>query len=238
MDTQRTKTEGRGEPATLCIIRAVMENRTDRLAKQTLRILPGVVLAVAAGIFFLDDTVAFAIDRILDSSPLRGRYASDIPDLLLPFVLVLSPSLLAVRYLRIGRGRRDEISEFCLLGAAVLPFSFLAKTAFKLLFGRIETRVWLKAPVPPGLQWFRPGEGHEGFPSGHMTVFVSLAAACWIFFPRLRKVLLSFLLLLGAALIGTNYHFVSDVIAGAYLGLAVAAATAILLEKSSVGRMP
>lgn len=214
----------------MCIILAAMENRTNRLADQALRILPLVVLTVAAGIFHLDVAIALAIEAFVRSGRLIGKYTNDIPDLLLPAVIVLSAGMWTARHLRLRKGLRDARTEFYRMGGTVLPVSFVAKTAFKLLFGRIETRFWLSHPAE-GRQWFHPGEGHNGFPSGHMTVFAALAAACWAFYPELKGPCLFLLLLLGAALIATNYHFMSDVVAGGYLGLATAAAAMEYLEK-------
>ncbi|MBE0603806.1 MAG: phosphatase PAP2 family protein [Deltaproteobacteria bacterium] len=208
-----------------------METRTNRLADQALRILPAVALIVAAGIVFLDEAIALAVETFVRSNPLIGEYTDDMPDLLLPAVLVLSAGMWTAWYLRTRKGLRDARTDFYRLGGTVLPAAFIAKTAFKLLFGRIETRVWLKDPAVQGIQWFHSGDGHSGFPSGHMTVFAALAAACWIFYPRLKGICFSLLLTLGAAMLATNYHFLSDVVAGGYLGLAVAAAAFEYLER-------
>jgi len=194
-------------------------------------------MLVVAGIFFLDNRLSFAVERFLRDGSSFGRRTTQIPDLLLPFVLILSVSLLVARRARIRRFGEDTFSAFCLLGAAVLPFSFLAKTVLKPLFGRIETRMWLKNPLPPGLQWFHNSDGYSGFPSGHMMVLTALAAAFWLYFPQFGGKCLFLLLLMGAALIATNYHFLTDVAAGAYLGLAVTATTALLLEKNAHRRM-
>jgi membrane-associated phospholipid phosphatase len=56
-----------------------------------------------------------------------------------------------------------------------------------------------------------------------MLVIGALLAAAWRFYPGTRALCLATATLLGIALVATNYHFVSDVIAGAYLGLLVEA---------------
>lgn len=201
-----------------------MVKRANPLAEQALRILPFVVPVVAACIFLLDGKIALMIETHVRSRPLVGEYTEDIPNLLLPAVIVLSAAMWTARYLRIRRGIRDLRTDFYRLGGTVLPLSYAAKTVFKPIFGRIETRVWLLDPAAAS-QWFHPGEGHNGFPSGHMTVFAALAAACWAFYPDLKGPCLFLLALLGAALMVSNYHFPGDVVAGGYLGLSVAAAT-------------
>ena len=205
--------------------------------RHTAQLLPAISLFVFAGIFFLDNRLSFAVEHFLRNSSSFGVRTAHIPDLLLPFALIMSVSLLVIRRVRIRRFGEDVYSAFCLLGAAVLPFSFLAKTALKLLFGRIETRVWLENPLPPGLQWFHHGYGHLGFPSGHMMVLTALAIALWLYFPQIGGKCLLFLSLMGIALIVTNYHFLTDVVAGAYFGLAVTATAAHLMEKNAHWRM-
>ena len=69
-----------------------------------------------------------------------------------------------------------------------------------------------------GLHWFHGGGDYSGFPSGHMAVFTCLALGLRRFYPRYRYAYLAFLFSLAAALIATEYHFLGDVIGGAYLG--------------------
>jgi membrane-associated phospholipid phosphatase len=201
------------------------------LTRATLLGLPAALSGTAVCVAFLDEPLALAIDRFRRSSPFLARYTDDLPDLLLPFVLVLSAAMWCAWFLRVRRGIRDERARFYRFAGTVLPAAHIAKAALKLLFGRIETRAWLRNPLPHGFEWLPPGDGHAGFPSGHMTVIAALAAACWTFFPEHRPLLLCVPLLLGAALVLTNYHFLGDVVAGGYLGLAVAAATRRALER-------
>ncbi|HEX9137433.1 MAG TPA: phosphatase PAP2 family protein, partial [Nitrospirota bacterium] len=72
-----------------------------------------------------------------------------------------------------------------------------------------------------GFHWFIGGGDLNAFPSGHMSVLTPLIISLWRFYPRYRTFFLALGLALGGALIMTNSHFLSDVIAGAYLGLLV-----------------
>jgi membrane-associated phospholipid phosphatase len=67
-----------------------------------------------------------------------------------------------------------------------------------------------------------------------MAVFTVLAAALWRFYPRYKFLYLLLVLVLAIALITTNYHFLSDVIAGAYLGVIVGILTYKLLDKQHI----
>ena len=183
------------------------------------------VLLVALSHGFLDERIARAVFRLLRSDPLLSRYTSDIPDLLLPAVLILSSAMWIVYFRRIRRGARDDRSRFFLLAGTALPVAFVAKWVLKHVFGRLGTRAWLENPSDLSFHWFHGGGEYSGFPSGHMAVFTTLAAACWFFLPKYRVACLSGVFALGVALIATDYHFLSDVIAGGYLGFAVLAVT-------------
>jgi membrane-associated phospholipid phosphatase len=100
----------------------------------------------------------------------------------------------------------------------------------KHLFGRMNTRAWLENPVDRSFHWFHGGGEYSSFPSGHMAVFTTLAVACWLIFPKYRAACLAAIVGLGIALIATDNHFLSDVIAGGYLGLVVLVGTDRSLE--------
>jgi len=124
-------------------------------------------------------------------------------------------------YFRLPRTEETaDLRRFLQIAATTIPCSFLLKSALKYCFGRTTTRNWLANHVPLQFHWFHPIDG-GGFPSGHMAVFTALGAAVWFSYPQYRRMVIIFLALLGTALILTDYHFLSDVIAGAYLGIVV-----------------
>ncbi len=192
-----------------------MKRTPDCTAKASLYVFPATALAVAASVSFLDQPIALAMSRLMRTSELLARYGGSLPDLLLPAVLLLSAWMWLAYARRVRSGIRDDRTRFHRLAGTALPAAFVLKTVLKYLFGRVNTRAWLEHPAVHTFLWFRGNESHTGFPSGHMTVFATLAVACWIFFPRARVACVVFLLLLGSALILTNYHFLADVVAGA-----------------------
>ena len=106
-----------------------------------------------------------------------------------------------------------------------MPASFVVKTVLKSVFGRTSTRHWIYYPNHPSLNelhWLQ-GKGLRltGFPSGHMAVFTAIALVTVRYYPGSRTVCWSLLTALALALILTDYHFVADVIAGAYVGFIV-----------------
>lgn len=210
-----------------------MQKRPDCGAKATLYSFPAATLAVVASVFFLDQPIALAVDRGLRTNELLVHYTARIPDLLLPVVLLFSAGAWFAYLRRVRSGVYDDRTRFHRLVGTALPVAFVLKAALKYVFGRINTRAWLEHPAVNGFLWFRGADGHSGFPSGHMTVFAALAAAAWIFFPGMRGYCALVLGILGAALILSNYHFLADLIAGAYLGWAIVAVTCWALERRS-----
>jgi membrane-associated phospholipid phosphatase len=69
-----------------------------------------------------------------------------------------------------------------------------------------------------GFHPFHHGDAYQSFPSGHAAMVCSVLAILWLSYPRWR----GWYAVAGGAvcvgLVAMNYHFVSDVIAGAMLG--------------------
>jgi membrane-associated phospholipid phosphatase len=183
------------------------------------------VALVAFSCRFLDAGIALWFRDLLRSDPQLWGYTSRIPDLLLPSVLFLSGAMWAMYLLRARRGSRDGKTRFFLLAGTAMPAAFVAKAVLKYLFGRMNTRVWLQKGGDHSFHWLHGGGEYGGFPSGHMAVFTALAAACWLAFPRYRAASVAAITALGFAMIATDYHFLGDVIAGGYLGMAVLVGT-------------
>jgi membrane-associated phospholipid phosphatase len=170
---------------------------------------------------WLDQPVARWVERILER-----RYGSQAalpvyPDLLLPLVCLLTPLAWAVYY-RARTGRHGgAFARACHLVGVSLPLAFLFKSALKFLFGRTATRQWLVAQPETTFHWLRGHFPNDGFPSGHMMVVTVLVLGWRSQFPASRAASDLALVLLGAALVMTNYHFLGDVVAGWYFGFIV-----------------
>lgn len=178
-------------------------------------------LLVVGSYYFLDKEIALFVKRVLASNARFSIFSADLPDLLFPTVCAIAGVAWAAYYYYARKGVYNKHTRFFLLIASAVPAAFFLKSILKLVVGRIDTRFWLRHPDIKEFHWFH-GVGHyNGFPSGHMAVFSILGIALWRFYPRYRPAYGGFLALLALTLIATNYHFLGDVIAGAYLGLLV-----------------
>jgi len=192
---------------------------------------PIVVLAVLASWRFLDAWLALGVMDLLHSSDLLQTSISNIPDVLFLLVCVGSALLWGNYFFLRQRGIINDQSRFSQLAGSAVPLAYFLKWLCKIVFGRTNTRIWLENQVSDDFHWFQGGGDYSSFPSGHMAVFAAFFAAVSLFYPRYRTISTGLLLVLAVALIATDYHFLSDVIAGAYLGLIATCLTGICFDK-------
>ncbi len=170
--------------------------------------------------------------NLLKYSPFLKDTTSDIPDVLFLLVCIGSGLLLGNYFILRHKWFISKKMHFSLLAGIAITVAYFMKWIFKLVFGRINTRFWLEHKVSDSFHWFHGGGDYSGFPSGHMTVFSAFFAAVWLFYPRYRSLSVGLALVLAVALIVTDYHFLSDVIAGAYLGLCATCLTRVCLDRA------
>jgi membrane-associated phospholipid phosphatase len=99
------------------------------------------------------------------------------------------------------------------------------KDFLKFVFGRTSPESWM-GQHPSfiddhtyGFNFFHAGSAYQAFPSGHMTAICAALAVLWAWYPCWRALWVLMGLGVGAALVGGNFHFLSDVIAGAFVGV-------------------
>jgi membrane-associated phospholipid phosphatase len=191
------------------------------LKSRTIVLLVTVSLT-AISYFYFDTGIAQFVYRILNSSDRLLHAATDIPDLLLHIVITITVSSWAGYFILVRRGIHNRLTDFLMACGTVAPMAFAAKAVFQYVFGRPNPYVWLLEHELPRFYWFRDDEGYGCFPSGHMTVFTALMSTLSYYYPRYRLIYVGLLCLLALALIITDQHFLSDVLAGAVLGSVLA----------------
>lgn len=199
-------------------------------AQQAIIISAIVFLAIIVSIRYLDAVIAVNILCILRSNHYLHKATKNIPDLLSYIVVIGTILMWGLYFSSLHKKKINKKTHFLLLAATALPVSYILKTFFQYLFGKVNPRQWLIGHRPLVFDWLHKF-GTGGFPSGHMTVFAAFGAAILFYFPQYRKPVLLLLFLLGIALIGTDYHFLSDVIAGTYLGFATTISLQFMFER-------
>jgi membrane-associated phospholipid phosphatase len=196
-----------------------------------------VVLLVLCSYFFLDARTALFVKRIWMSHSRLTVLSVHIPNFLFPLVCLITAISWTAYFYLTNKGIYDTHARFFQLVAITIPLTYFLKSTLKHTVGRIDTRFWLRHPGFIEFHWFHGGGNYSSFPSGHMAVFMALVIALWRFYPRYHSAYFGFLLVLALALIMTNYHFISDIIAGAYLGFLVNYFTHLGLTSFSKRRM-
>jgi membrane-associated phospholipid phosphatase len=174
-------------------------------------------------VLFIDLPVALFVKTYLYSNSRWSQLTSNLPDLLSVVVVLATAAGLWTYLVRSRRGIYDHMTSLAKVITWSAPVSYATKHFLKYVFGRCNTRRWVVEPAEYGFYWFQRRPSCDGFPSGHMVVMVTLLAALWRFYPRTRPYCVAAASVLAVALVVTNYHFVSDVLAGAYLGVAIEA---------------
>lgn len=188
-----------------------------------------VLIAVLLSIRFLDARIAITVMHFIRSVYPISKMTEHIPDVLPHIVIAGTIILWAFYFYRSRRKVFDEETMFLRLAAIVLPVSYLVKTFSKIIFGRTGPRDWLLHHQNLKFHWLQIWS--SSFPSGHMVVFVAFGVAVLVYYPKYRKLVVSLLVLLALTLILTDYHFLSDVIAGAYIGYMTTYLTNYFYEK-------
>lgn len=199
------------------------------MIKRNILITLIILLAIVVSINFLDGEIAIIIMEFIRSIRTINKATESIPDILPYFVVVVTFVMWTYYFYRSRKKKFDKDTQFLKLAATVLPLAYLVKTISKFVFGRIGPRDWLIHHESLTFHWLKIWS--SSFPSGHMVVFVAFGTAILFYYPRYHRLVLSFLILLGVALIATDYHFLSDVIAGAYIGYVTTYFTNYIYEK-------
>jgi membrane-associated phospholipid phosphatase len=119
----------------------------------------------------------------------------------------------------------SKIQEAALVCSISLLMAEAIKNQLKFIFGRTWPDTWVEN-IPSfirdgtyGFNLFHGGAGYASFPSGHAAVTCAVISVLWIIYPTLRAIYLILILGVVVGLVGANYHFLSDVIAGAFVGI-------------------
>ncbi len=114
--------------------------------------------------------------------------------------------------------RRPLAANRALFLFAAVALSGLATDLIKPLVGRLRPKLLFEADLY-GIDPFRIGYEYNSFPSGHATTVFALATALAIVSPRWRLLLFGFAAVVGLSRIIVGAHYLSDVMAGAYVGI-------------------
>ena len=146
-----------------------------------------------------------------------------------PLVQSWSPLVLALLIVRraFGEWRRWQHVLFVACVSLIVADQF--RESLGDLCGRYWPETWHNnnpSLIGTGAYGFHPfavGDDTGSFPSGHAARIAAFAAVFWLALPRGRWLYVVLATPMLIALVGMDYHFVGDVIAGSVLGALIAA---------------
>jgi len=179
--------------------------------------LAATAILVALCVAFVDRPAAIFFDRVLRHTPALAWIARALAPLDLTIAITLLFLIASGIWTGPGRSHPAWMRVPWLVSWAAV-WATLATIVLKRVFGRASPDpVYVQA----GLYGFRPLHNipyWHSFPSGTAAISTAIATALWILLPRWRSPGVLLAALLSVAVVVVNYHWVSDVITGIFLG--------------------
>jgi len=181
----------------------------------------GTATLVVVSYLWLDRPIARFVHAQFQDIDLFSKL-THIPDAIAPIALLV----LAAAALAALTGR--SLSKFptvLLLSGVSLAVAVIIKDQLKLVFGRTWPETWVRnnpSFIRDGVYGFFPfhgGPGYSAFPSGHATAICTVMTVLWLCYPRYRALYALAMAAVAIGLVGADFHFLSDVIAGGFLGI-------------------
>jgi membrane-associated phospholipid phosphatase len=181
-----------------------------------------VALTVVVSFFWFDRPLALFVHSQL---PRGGQTLSEplihIPD---PLIWVAAVTFVALGLWNLAGRPLSKLQAVILTCSVSLMVAETIKNELKFVFGRTWPETWHQNNPSfihdgiYGFNWFHGGNAYQSFPSGHMTAICAVASVLWIYYPRFRVIYVTVALVVLIGLVGANFHFLSDTIAGAFVG--------------------
>ncbi len=202
--------------------------------------LAATAVAVVIAYVWLDRAIALFAHRGAAQPEVLGGL-THIPDPLLPLAIVI---FVAAGLIVMSGRVLPKLYATMLLCAMSAMIAEVTKSILKFVFGRTWPETWVRDNPSfihdgvYGFHFFHSGDAYASFPSGHLSVTAAVVSVLWIAYPRWRALYALVILAVTVGLVGANYHFLSDVIAGGFVGVSTGWMTTALwqarLEMGSV----
>ena len=186
-----------------------------------LSILGITVLAVVSSYLWLDRPIALLAHAQL-SQYAAFAWLTHIPE---PFIPLAVVTFVALGLWKLSGRTLSRIQAVAIGCSVSLIMAEAAKNQLKFVFGRTWPETWVQnnpsliRDGAYGFNLFHGGPGFASFPSGHLTVTCAVISVLWMLYPKLRALYGCVVLAVVIGLIGADYHFLSDIIAGAFIGV-------------------
>jgi len=176
--------------------------------------------------FWLDRPIAFFSHDQLKRAPVF-IWMQKIPEWFRVGAIVV---LIAVGiYSLMGRVLAKPVAVLFLASLSLVAAGAI-KDHLKIVFGRYWPDTWTNnnpSLIGNGSYGFHPFElkpfasWYESFPSGHTVATCAVVSVLWFCWPKFRWLWAFIVLTVAIGLLGANYHFLGDIVAGGFVGWSV-----------------
>jgi membrane-associated phospholipid phosphatase len=187
------------------------------------------VAAIVVCVFYVDRTVADFFDTHVRHIELWHYLDRFLKPFLFVLVAALFFLLAAGGWILSGR-KLPAWTRTPLLCSWSAMWGLAAETIFKGMSGRSWPDPAYVRNHLYGFHFLQGDPRASAFPSGHAIIATAIVTVLWIRIPRLRILSVLVALAVVTVLVVNNFHWVSDVIAGAYLGVSIGWMTVRLLH--------
>ena len=149
----------------------------------------------------------------------------------------LSPLLLIIAFTLKNINTQVHLKSFLFITSNSILLANLVKFPLKFIFGRYWPQTFKGnnlSLLHDGAYGFNPfhwGINYSSFPSGHTATVFAFVTIVWAMYPRFRWISVIMCKMVSIALMVLYYHFVSDLLAGAYMGIVIGIIVYTLLQK-------
>ena len=178
------------------------------------------VALVAIAFLWLDQPLSyFAHDQLAQYRVFKDMQRT--PEFMVVFACLI---FALVGFFVLVRQPLNKLMSALLLSGVSLAVATQIKDQLKFVFGRTWPETWVNNNPSlirdgvSGFNFFHGGAGYSSFPSGHTAVTCAVVAVFWLSYPRYRPLYAAIVAVVAIGLIGANYHFLSDLIAGGLIG--------------------
>lgn len=195
--------------------------------------LAGSAVAGAGAYLWLDRPIA---QTAYGYHAYQGSFAklTYIPELLVPAACIV---FFAIGLWALSGRALNNWGTTALLASISILVTELTKSQLKYVFGRTWPETWIQnnpsfiRDGAYGFNFFHGGVAYASFPSGHTAAICALVSVLWIALPKGRPLYTLAVALVVIGLMGADYHFLSDMIAGGFVGTSIGWMTVTLWRR-------
>ena len=201
------------------------------------RTLRNWLIAGAATVICILFSIRFLDHPIADFVELHFRHTEAWRDLSLGLTPIVAVALAALFFLFwagascLAKRPLASWAEMLLTLAWAEIWALATEFVFKHIFGRAWPDPTYIHGHMDGFRFFHAGDGWMAFPSGHALSSFALAAVFWFSVARWRVSALLAAAIVSFCMVLCNYHWLSDVIAGAFMGWTIGWMTLLIFTR-------